>query len=722
MYKKSKRVALLVILLIFVSHINAEQVDFVGSKTCQSCHEAEFSAWEASDHYKSMQIPTDESVLGDFNNVEVEFHNIKTRFFKTDNKFYVETTDSKGKRAIFTVDYTFGYFPLQQYLLNIGDGKLQAFNIAWDSRSEKEGGQHWYHLQPTENITPKHPFFWQRHFQNWNGRCAECHSTNLQKNFDLTTNSYNTTYSEINVACESCHGPGQRHIELANAKQLDKSNSGFTQSLPTQNLWSFNPGKTIAESHGKPLDTEIDMCGKCHSLRSPLTDESNKGGFFDKYRIEWVREPLYHQNGLIKEEVFVLGSFLQSKMYQAGVTCSNCHNAHSGKVKIEGNGLCLQCHQASTFNSPDHHRHEQGSEGSMCINCHMPDKVYMGVDGRRDHSFSIPTFQFSSDPEEPNACLACHEKEDAFWVAEAKNKWQKAKVKDWDRVHKLIVSGDAKVDQAIKTYLEKGYTQGGDSAIRKASMLLESSKQPSQASVELTIKQLSNSDSLIRRGAVEALEVLHPADRWQVLKNSLGESNPIVRFSIARVLVDALPIMTQQERLILKDLLVEYRYMLGLNADSPITQMNLASLEFNLGNLKSAEQGYLNAIEIERSYIPSFLQIADFYRQVKRDEEGRQYLQEALTIDANNPDVNHSLGLFYIRQKDYQKALVYLRNAYESPESQFIHAYVYAIALDNQMHTNTAINVLKTSLSRWPANKELSQLLASYENKNKVRR
>lgn len=717
MFDQYMKTCLLIILILVMGKTFAEETVFVGSDSCQSCHQAEHATWQKSDHFRAMQLPTNESVLGDFANVEVEFHSIKTRFFKTDKLFKVATTNTQGKSEIFEVKYTFGYYPLQQYLLDVGDGKLQAFNIAWDSRSDKEGGQRWFHLQPTENISPKHPFFWQRHFQNWNGRCAECHSTNLQKNFDVKSNTYNTTFSEINVACESCHGAGQQHVELANTKQLEKTNMGFAKPLPAVNTWIMKPGKTIAESTGQPMNDEIDMCGQCHSLRSPLTEESAKGGYFDKYRIEGINAPFYHPNGLIKEEVFVLGSFLQSKMYQAGVTCSNCHNAHTGKVKIEGNGLCLQCHQASTYNEPTHHQHEQNSAGAMCINCHMPDKVYMGVDARRDHSFSIPTFDFANDPLEPNACLACHDKDDKSWLTQSKTMWKPAKVKEWDRVHGLITTGDGTADRAVADYLQKTANQGGDSAIRKASMLLDKAMRPSRASVELSIAQLSNPDSLIRRAAVESLDVLQPIERWKVLQNSLVESNPIVRFSIARVLIEAVPQMSVQERLMLKDLLAEYRYMLGLNADSPITQMNLANLELNLGNVNAAEQAFLNALKIERSYLPALLQLADFYRQVQRDSEGEKYLLEALEIEPDNADANHAFGLFAIRQKRYQDALGYLKNAYESSESQPNHAYIYAVALENQMQTNVAIKILKAALNRWPNNLELTSLLESYQQK-----
>ena len=177
---------------------------YVGAKACGDCHQQQYQLWKQSDHHQAMQIATADSVLGDFSGVTLRFHNIDSRFYMRDQRYFVDTLDKKGKQATFQIKYTFGYQPLQQYLLEMDKGHIQAFNIAWDSRAKEQGGQRWFHLQPDENITPEHPFFWARHFQNWNSRCATCHSSNVDKNYDAQTHSYNTTWSEINVSCEAC--------------------------------------------------------------------------------------------------------------------------------------------------------------------------------------------------------------------------------------------------------------------------------------------------------------------------------------------------------------------------------------------------------------------------------------------------------------------------------------------------------------------------------------
>ena len=165
---------------------------YVGSDSCAQCHQQQFNDWQLSDHHKAMQPANSETMLGNFDDVTLEFHDIETRLFRDGDSFKVATTGKNGEQGVFTISYTFGHYPLQQYLVDIGEGHLQALNLAWDSRSADQGGQRWYHLQADEEINPEHPFFWARHFQNSNSRCIVCHSTNVVKNYNPENNSYAT--------------------------------------------------------------------------------------------------------------------------------------------------------------------------------------------------------------------------------------------------------------------------------------------------------------------------------------------------------------------------------------------------------------------------------------------------------------------------------------------------------------------------------------------------
>ena len=362
----------------------------VGSDTCRSCHPDEYALWTQSDHHRSMRIATDATVLGDFSDAVVTFHSVETRFLKPDDAaFQVDTVDGSGDRDRFPVRYTFGHWPLQQYLVDAGEGRLQAFGIAWDARPTDQGGQRWFHLQPDEDIEPEHPFHWTRHALNWASQCAACHSTNVLK----AANAGGTTasYAEVNVACEACHGAGGKHVRLVREGSPGASpHAGFPNGRTSQVVWRFPPGETIAEPDRPGSEREIDMCGGCHALRTPLTDNPMGHGFHDAYRLELARDGLYFLDGQIREETFVLGSFLQSRMHARGVTCGDCHDPHSGAPLAAGNAVCARCHQPGTYDVAAHHRHRPGEPGGACVDCHMPARTYMGVDARRDHAFTIP--------------------------------------------------------------------------------------------------------------------------------------------------------------------------------------------------------------------------------------------------------------------------------------------------------------------------------------------
>ena len=154
---------------------------FVGSEACATCHQTEAKLWNESQHKHAMQHANATSVLGDFDNASFDYFDVRSRFFKKDDKFFVETDGPDGRLASFEVKYTFGIEPLQQYLIEFPDGRIQALSIAWDSRPKDQGGQHWFHLYPNEQIKHDDVLHWTKLNQNWNFMCAECHSTGVRR-------------------------------------------------------------------------------------------------------------------------------------------------------------------------------------------------------------------------------------------------------------------------------------------------------------------------------------------------------------------------------------------------------------------------------------------------------------------------------------------------------------------------------------------------------------
>lgn len=691
--------------------------EFVGSKECASCHQQQTKEWRQSDHFHAMQSANTSTVLGDFSNKTIKFHGYASRFFMDKEQYFVETINDSGSKQVFPVRYTFGYRPLQQYLVDIGRGKLQAFDIAWDARSKEEGGQRWFHLQPDEKITTEHPFFWTRHFQNWNSRCAECHSTNLQKYYSAKTSSYNTQWSEINVSCEACHGPGSKHVEFAQAKKLSKTITGFSYQAQQPLSWKFKQGDEIASPQGKKNPDHINMCGSCHSLRTQLMENTSGQDFHDSSRLQLLNKGSYFDDGQIREEVFVMGSFLQSKMHAKGVTCNNCHNPHSGKVLIKGNGLCGQCHDPKVYDASKHHHHAASSTGAACVNCHMPNRTYMQVDERRDHSFTIPRPDLSLTLDVPNACTQCHKNEkgkDNAWANKQLLKWGiKSNDDHWSVLNHRARLGDLLVTRPLTTAVEQNVLP----ALIRASLLDQLAAMPSRVSVETAQKSLHDSSPLVRRAAVNALERLPAKTRWQLLSPHLKDKSRSVRFEIAETVADILNQLPPDQQAGLASLIKEYRQSLDVSADAPSTQVAIANLEMQLGHVDAAEQAYLQALRIEPGYVQALINLADFYRETGRESESEPLLKKALRVAPDSGATHHSYGLFLIRQQQYGEAMPYLKAALKQTNAQPRYAYVYAIALDNKNRTKNAIKVLAKANKRWPNQYDLLMTLVLYTEK-----
>ncbi|MDA0979387.1 MAG: tetratricopeptide repeat protein, partial [Proteobacteria bacterium] len=642
--------------------------EYVGSAACAMCHETAYTHWQAS-HHQGAMLPADpETVLGDFADTTVEFHGISTRFYRENGAYQLETIDGDGKRQSFPVIYTFGLEPLQQYLVSTGQGKLQAFNIAWDSRTRQTGGQRWFHLRPDEEMSPAHPFFWTRHFQNWNSRCADCHSTAVQKNFSQEMQQYDTRFSEPSVGCEACHGPGSDHLEAVSTGRGDHQN-GYSGRLssPVPMQWVFEEGNPIAVPRGQPSDHEIDMCGACHSRRTPLTLRP-LGRFHEDYAIELIRSPAYRPDGQIQEEVFVLGSFLQSRMYAAGVTCTNCHEPHSGNLLIEGNGLCAQCHQPAVFESPVHYGQSADAGGivpagmaaGQCVDCHMPATTYMQLDGRRDHSFVRPRVELA-------------------------------------RISEQLDQGNVSVVPEALELLR----QGNLTTLRAASLLARMEQTPTRETVSEISQRVRSDELLVRRGAARAAAGLPPAWKWQLLSPLVDDENRSVRFEVASVLADAAGHLAAEDRQRLEVLLNEYRAMLAVTADFPATQVALGILELNLGHPAAAVDAFQMALQIEPLYLPGLLNLADTYRALGRDAEAGPLLQRAVQIAPDSGAANHSLGLYLVRHQQNAQALRYLAAAVEQADASPRYAYIYGVALENAGRIDEAIQVLFAADQRW---------------------
>jgi predicted CXXCH cytochrome family protein len=692
---------------------------FVGSNTCVSCHAGQAADWNKSQHRVAMAEANEQNVLGDFNAAQFTYAGIITELLRRDGKFIARTDGPDGTLADFEVKYTFGVGPLQQYLIELSGGRLQALSIAWDARSKNQNGQRWFHLYPNDRVPSGDELHWTRPSQNWNFMCADCHSTGLRKNYDRQTDHFQTTWSEISVGCEACHGPGSLHMKWAAGARTD-STKGLTARLDERRgvAWSTNVATGNAtRSHPRTSSREIETCAQCHSRRSQIAEGYEAGKpFLEYYRPALLTRPLYHADGQQRDEVYTWGSFLQSRMYARGVTCSDCHNPHSGTLRADGNAVCASCHLPSKYEAPSHLRHEPSSAGATCVGCHMPATNYMVVDPRRDHSLRVPRPDLSVTLGTPNACTSCHTNRDARWAAERVNEWYGPKKPSatHERVATTFAAADADVlgGQAFLRALAADTTQ---SAIARATAFAELNLPSSFGALNVLSQGLKDSNALIRLGALQSVEQFPLESRLTLAEPLLTDPVRAIRIEAARLLASLPPQQLSLERQkAFRHASDEFIETQRYNADRAEARVNLGSFLAARGEMAGAELEFRSAIRMAPSSIPAYVNLADVYRALGRDSDGERVLREALAGAPRSGPLHYALGLVLTRLNRGDTALREFARAagFEPGNARF--AYVHAVALHSSGKVDAAIAQLKSALTTHPANADILSALAKF--------
>ncbi len=584
------------------------QATYVGREACAKCHQEEHAEWTGSHHDHAMELATDQTVLGDFNDAVFEKAGVTTRFFRDGKRYMVNTEGPDGEFQDFEVKYTFGYTPLQQYMVEFPDGRVQVLRVSWDVNEKK-----WFDVPPPdaleERILPGDPLHWTGVGQNWNSTCAVCHSTNLQKNYDLASDTYHTAFDEINVSCEECHGPGSLHVELANASSF---------------FWDRRHGYGLARLKSLDSTVQIETCAKCHSRRVDVHPDFRPGSpLLDSYEPALLGAGLYHADGQILDEVYVYGSFLQSKMHAKGVRCTDCHNPHSLKTKFEGNPLCLQCHEPGKYDTPLHHHHPSGSIGAQCVECHMPSTNYMVIDARRDHSLRNPRPDLTVELGVPNACNGCHNKpeETAEWAAEKVVEWYGPKRPDdphWARAFASARLGESGAEPLLVGVVERAETP----AIVRATAMEHLAAYPSERSRAVREKGLTNVDPLVRTAAVRVVDAESPAALAEMLAPALSDPIMAVRTEAARRIAGrASASLRGEDAKALDRALVEYRERQAMNLEAPSSHQNLAGLAVALGETSEAIEQLRTAIRLAPYLSGPRDQLASLLQETKAPQE-----------------------------------------------------------------------------------------------------
>ena len=626
------------------------QAEFVGRGQCIDCHVDAYEGWLGSHHDDAMDFANADTVLGDFDDSEFVYNGITTRFYKKDDKFFVFTESAGGEMAEHEVLYTFGIEPLQQYLIAFPGGRLQALSTAWDTEQDR-----WFFLYPETEIGADDWLHWTRNGQNWNGMCADCHSTNLRKNYDPDTRTFSTKWSEIDVSCEACHGPGSRHVawaEIDSAKRPSLSNYGLD-----------------VQSTGIDGPALVEQCAACHSRRAEIGDYNHaQVNTMETLVPSLLEQGVYHPDGQILEEVYVWGSFVQSKMYANNVSCRDCHDVHSLELKFEGNALCAQCHVSEVFDTPEHHHHAPNADGepnagTQCVNCHMPEQPYMVIDYRADHSMRIPRPDLTQSIGVPNACSSCHEDRGLDWVIDAYNGWYgDERIPHYGTALAAAHAGDAGAAEGLYRVIDDVAVP----AIARATALSALRAYPGDQSTALLEQALGDESALIRHVAVDTIDSPRPEQLAEWLAPLLLDSAHAVRLRAAARLGTIGPeYLTAAQRVSLNESLDEYVSAMRGGLDFSAAGMNLGNLYSARGDLQEAERYYRDALAVDELFFPAKMNLAMLVAQQGDEAEAERLFREVLEAYPDRHDAAYSLALLLAGQNRLDESAQYLAQATE---------------------------------------------------------
>jgi tetratricopeptide (TPR) repeat protein len=695
---------------------------YVGLKGCVSCHEKEVKLWRGSHHDLAMQEATDQTVVADFNNTTFTHFGVTSTFYRKGGRFFVRTDGPDGFLHDYPIAYTFGIDPLQQFLIAFPGGRYQALNVCWDTRPKEKGGQRWFHLYPNDPVPSDDILHWTGPYQNWNHMCAECHSTDVKKNYTEATDTYATSFSEISVSCEACHGPGSLHVAWAEERKKGRSGDQFPNMglvigfrEPTPVPWVFDPSTGIARRNTPRLSrTEIEMCGRCHARRGALTGDYAYGRLLmDTHRPVLLESGLYEDDGQILDEVYEYQSFLQSKMYAAGVTCGDCHNAHSLKP-ASGNVVCARCHQTTKYDTSRHHFHKPGTAGSGCRDCHMVTKNYMVVHARHDHSFRIPRPDLTKKIDTRNACSGCHADHPLQWSIDAALKWWGPKKPAEPHYGEALHLGNRGLPGAAKALLSLVDDGTKSGIVRGTAVALLAGSSDPGLEAALT-RALQSTDPWIRFGAVQGARRVPDATRIRLVAPLLADAVRLVRVEAGRALATVPPSLFMPDQLEARDKAVEeWRQSQLVDADRAEAHLNLGALHAELGQLQEAEREYDTAIRLSPRFPGAYLNLADLFRQQGREDETERVLRKGIGMAPGNADLQESMGLLLVRLKRLVDALPYLEKAAALVPDAPRYRYVHAVALNSAGQREKALAELKQAHVRFPGDLDILGALAAY--------
>jgi len=666
---------------------------YAGSDSCQKCHEEAFKLWKSSNHglAERLIIPAlDESA---FSPGRVLKHGAQeTELSWTNSKPVATSTGLSAKPETLPIARVIGNDPLRQFLVPFPGGRFQTLEASFD----------WFNVFGHEDRKPGEWGHWTGRGMNWNYMCANCHNTRLQRNYDEPSDSYRTTMAEMSVGCEACHGSLKAH----NQWQLTNGKSGIKD--PT--LHKLTPAQTL------------DNCGSCHARRTDLTADFAPGDSFnDRYDLTILdHTDTYYADGQVRDEDYEYGSFLSSRMASRGVLCVDCHNPHSAKTLLAGNLLCMRCHSGGYSNAPlidpPSHTHHVAvntsalktnrslvtsaptnypGDGTLCVDCHMPQTVYMQRHWRHDHGFTIPDPLLTKEFGIPNACNRCHQDKTADWALNQCQEWYRSKMERPTRKRaELFARAKNNAPESRTPLLAAAKSEESPYWRAVTFGLLEPWSTRPEVTAAL-LHGLDDTNALVRASAARSLEAANANPSvHERLQKALDDSVRSVRVAAASSLRATLAPESAAGR--------DFEHYLTVNADEPAGQLQRGIYLFSRNDLTNALVHFQKAVSWDPYSAAIRRELAVALSALNRPQEALDTLKEACRLAPRDAESHYKLALAYNEVNDLQNTIPELTLVTQLDPGHARAWYNLGLARNSLGQTDAALEALSRAESGEP--------------------
>ena len=680
---------------------------YAGSASCKQCHEEAYNLWANSHHGLAERLPDaslDQSAFVPGHTFVHGTQQTSTR--ETNDHYEVTTAGLNSTQETFRVERIIAHSPLRQMLVEFPGGRLQATEAAFDPRSNE-----WFNVYGNEDRKPGEWGHWTGRGMNWNTMCATCHNTRVRKNYDTTNDVFRTAMTERGVGCEACHGPMKAHNDWQAANKNSRTKD------PTLKKFS--------------RDQMFDTCAACHSRRGEITGDPKPGdSFFDHHLLSTVDESdLFYADGQVRDEDYEVSAFLGSRMFHKGVRCADCHDFHSAKVRLPGNMMCMSCHGPGATNAPiinpvthSHHKvfgfdasgvmtnndlttykpNAIKETGGECVNCHMPQTVYMQRHSRHDHGFTIPDPLLTKQFGIPNACNRCHTDKSTDWSLTHVEKWYGDKMNRPSRARAQTIARARNGESAARDALLKMLkTDEQDYWRAVAANMLERWVHETPVANALATK-LSDTNALVRQNIIQTLATLGDNTTPEIhaaLTNRLNDLSRNVRVVAAQSLAATISLDSLAAS--------ELRHMLDHNADQPAGQLQLGVFELSRGDATNALRHFQTAAKWD-AFSPGIRhELAILLSQLGRPREALVELQEAVRLAPRDAEFRFKLALAWNELGESAKVLAELEEAVKLDPRHARAQYNLGLARNAARNPTGAIQALLAAETAEPRDAQI---------------